>query len=155
MNNEFMETIAPHFDDIKKKFKKNIEKMNLEFNEDIFSQTIENCNKKLHNVSEDDAVKYLWKAFRNNTLRELQYLKNKNTINKILDDVIQTDYEVNEDFNEISKLIINKFGDELYQLFALHANGKPYRELEKMSIIRNLKYKFRRIREYVKKHYKL
>lgn len=153
-NNIFMETISPYFDEIKTVFPERISKMGLTFDDDVFSFTIEQCNKKIkEKLSKEDIIKYFWIAFRNNTFRELKYVRNKTT-DEIIEDIVQEDYNIDYEFNEVSKLIINKFGGKLYQLFALHANGKPYKELQKLTTISNLKYKFRCIREYIRENYK-
>lgn len=155
-NNIFMETISPYFDELETICRERANKMNLMFDEDVFLNTIEQCNKKItEKLSKEDTIKYFWTAFKNNTYRELLYARNKYTdeLNEDMD-IIEDDYDAHEDFNNVSKMIINKFGDKLYQLFALHANGKPYKELQKLTTISNLKYKFRCIRDYIRKNYK-
>lgn len=157
MVNRLMNIIAPCFKEIKEHFKTNINKNHLDFDEDIFVQTIESCNKSIPNeMHTDEAIHYLWKAFKNNTLREKTYARNKYKTKNIPPNIIDTSIEFNEDdYNNIKQLIIDKFGDELFQLFLAHANGKTYTELEKLTTIPNLQYKFRCIRNYVRKHYKL
>lgn len=149
-----MNAIAPYFNEIKEKFQNNIKRLNLEFNEDIFMESIEKCNKTIdRDVTSEEAINYLWKAFRNNTLRELKYYRANYIIYDIPEDIEDTKRIIDGDFQNISDLIINKFGDKLYHLFALHANGKTYKELAKYTTIKNLKYKFRCIREYVRENY--
>lgn len=153
-----MEYIAPRFNKIKNAFCDRIHNIGLHFDDDVFSQTIIQCNDKLSENNDntkitDDMLWYFWKAFKNNTLREFKYARNKITDEDIPEDIIEEEYDNSIDitFNEISNMIINKFGEELYQLFVLHANGTHYDELEKITNIQQIKYKFRKIREYIRK----
>lgn len=152
----FLNFIGANFRKLSNVFKKRMEKNNLPFDEDLFSDTILKCNEKLKdkNLSDDEIMGYFWMAFKTNTIREFKYLRN-NTINKIpdvSDDDNEDDY-VTEKFNRVTKLIIDKFGEELYRLFMLHVNGLSYDKLMRETKIHNLKYQFRKIREYVRNNY--
>lgn len=153
MGNKFMEYISDDFQKIKSSFEVGITRSGLAFDEDIFSDTIIKCNNKLdkENLTKNQMIYYFWMAFKNNTLRELGYLRN-NTTDEIPEDIIDDEpYEKeNDKFEKVSQLIIDKFGEELYQLFSLHANGTTYEDLYKITKQENLKYIFRRIREYVR-----
>ena len=93
---------------------------------------------------------YFWMAFKNNTLREIGYIRN-NTTDQIPEDIIdEYDDEKIDLFDVVTKLIIDEFGEEIYQLFSLHANGMTYEELYKITKKENLKYIFRKVREYVR-----
>lgn len=97
---------------------------------------------------------YFWTAFKNNTLRDLKYSRNKLRSDFPEDIVDEIDFEtITEDFEKISKMIILEFGEELFEYFVLHTNGMSYEKLYKLSNIDNLKYKFRRIRDYVRKNF--
>lgn len=56
-------------------------------------------------------------------------------------------------FDEICDMIRRNFGEEVFHLFWQHANGASYEEIEKSTSITNIKYRFRRIREYIRKYY--
>lgn len=152
--NKFMESISEQFNNIKEDFKCKISRIGLSFNDDIFSDTIIKCNNNLKNKNcgQKEMISYFWQAFKNNTLRELYYSRNKlkEELNANIKEHEETDVI---DFDAVSNLIIKNFGCELYQLFALHANGTTYEELSKISDINNLKYRFRCIRKFVRDHY--
>lgn len=154
MNNLFLNRIASKFQSIHEKFQLNMIKLGLVFDEDIFVDTLLKCNDKLvkEGLCDKDIISYFWIAFKNNTLREFKYLRNQTT-----DEIPETLFDDSDGstdlFDEVTKLIIDKFGVEMYQLFVLHANGTSYDELYKITKMDKLKYKFRRIREYVKSKY--
>lgn len=155
-SSNFMESISNQFNSIKEDFKCKITRIGLSFNEDIFSDTIIKCNIKLKdkNCNQKDMISYFWQAFKNNTLRELYYSRNKLT-DELTIDIKDEIYNLNNiDFDKVSQMIIDKFGCELYQLFVLHANGTSYEQLDKMTHIYNLKYRFRCIRKYIRENYK-
>lgn len=88
-------------------------------------------------------------------MRELYYSKNK-LKSELTIDIKDEINDINQiDFDKVSQLIIDEFGCELYQLFALHANGTSYEELSKLTDIDNIKYKFRCIRKFVRENYKI
>lgn len=152
MKQEFLTYVANNFKSIKNKFELQIKRVGLSFDEDIFSDTILKCNEKLKesNINDKEMLYYFWMAFKNNTLREIGYLRN-NTTDQIPEDIIDDDDEEKIDlFDVVTKLIIDEFGEEIYQLFSLHANGMTYEELYKITKQENLKYTFRKVREYVR-----
>lgn len=153
----FMESISEQFNSIKEDFKCKIKRIGLSFDEDIFSDTIIKCNNNLKDrkCNKKDMISYFWQAFKNNTLRELYYSRNK-LRGELTIDIKDEPYNIEEiDFDKVSQMIIDEYGCELYQLFALHANGTSYEELSKLTDINNVKYKFRCIRKYIRDNYKL
>ena len=152
MKQEFLTYVANNFKTIKNKFELQIKRVGLSFDEDIFSDTILKCNEKLKesNINDKEMLYYFWMAFKNNTLREIGYIRN-NTTGQIPEDIIdEYDDEKIDLFDVVTKLIIDEFGEEIYQLFSLHANGMTYEELYKITKKENLKYIFRKVREYVR-----
>lgn len=152
MKQEFLTYVANNFKTIKNKFELQIKRVGLSFDEDIFSDTILKCNEKLKesNINDKEMLYYFWMAFKNNTLREIGYIRN-NTTDQIPEDIIdEYDDEKIDLFDVVTKLIIDEFGEEIYQLFSLHANGMTYEELYKITKKENLKYIFRKVREYVR-----
>lgn len=155
--NNFMESISKQFNNIREDFKCKIKRIGLSFDDDIFSDTIIKCNNNLkdRHFTQKDMISYFWQAFKNNTLRELYYSKNK-LKSELTIDIKDEINDINQiDFDKVSQLIIDEFGCELYQLFALHANGTSYEELSKLTDIDNIKYKFRCIRKFVRENYKI
>ena len=152
MKQTFLTYVANNFKTIKNKFELQIKRVGLSFDEDIFSDTILKCNEKLKesNINDKEMLYYFWMAFKNNTLREIGYIRN-NTTDQIPEDIIdEYDDEKIDLFDVVTKLIIDEFGEEIYQLFSLHANGMTYEELYKITKKENLKYIFRKVREYVR-----
>ena len=152
MKQKFLTYVANNFKTIKNKFELQIKRVGLSFDEDIFSDTILKCNEKLKesNINDKEMLYYFWMAFKNNTLREIGYIR-KNTTDQIPEDIIdEYDDEKIDLFDVVTKLIIDEFGEEIYQLFSLHANGMTYEELYKITKKENLKYIFRKVREYVR-----
>ena len=148
--------VSEKFYEIKNRFKTKILHLVFIFDEDIFSDTLLKCNDTLSKRSLDRSkmIFYFWTAFKNNTLRDLKYSRNKLRSDFPEDIVDEIDFEtITEDFEKISKMIILEFGEELFEYFVLHTNGMSYEKLYKLSNIDNLKYKFRRIRDYVRKNF--
>ena len=144
MKQEFLTYVANNFKTIKNKFELQIKRVGLSFDEDIFSDTILKCNEKLKesNINDKEMLYYFWMAFKNNTLREIGYIRN-NTTDQIPEDIIdEYDDEKIDLFDVVTKLIIDEFGEEIYQLFSLHANGMTYEELYKITKKENLKYTY-------------
>lgn len=154
--NTLLEKVAENFKTIRDGFRKRISKCGLKFDEDVFSDTLIKCDERLADreyIGDKEMMAYFWTAFKTNTLRELKYARN-NVTDEIPDIPDEgSDYDdVDEMFVSVSRLIRDKFGDEMYRLFTLHANGKSYEELEAESGHDDLRYRFRRIREYVRKN---
>lgn len=153
--NRFMFFLSKNFQEIKENFKRQITALGFVFDDDVFSETIIKCNEKIdekyQNLNDDEMINYFWQAFRINTMRELKYLRNNTTDTfPVLYENEETSYEK---FENVSEMIISRFGEDLYNLFMLHANGMSYKELGKISDIKNLKYQFRCVREYVRENY--
>lgn len=155
MVNGFLNTIANKFKNVKDDFMCNIMRLGFAFDYDVFSDTLVRCNEKLvrDDLCENDMLSYFWRAFKNNTLRELGYTRNKTTdqIPERIDE--QSENNPCERLNEVKGIIVKKFGEELYRLFVLHTNGASYDELKDMTNNNKLKYSFRRIREFVRQRY--
>lgn len=154
----FLSYIGKRFNDVKSSFKTKISRIGLAFDEDIFSDTLIKCHENIsrRSMGENNMIFYFWTAFKNNTLRDLKYSRNKLRSEFPEDIEDEIDFEtVTDDFDKISQMIILEFGNELYEYFVLHSNGVSYGKLQQMSDIDNLKYRFRRIREYVRQNYSI
>lgn len=161
-NNTFINVIGKHFNEIKTKFMKQIQSLGFTFDNDVFSDTMIKCNDKYtkKNATDEEMINYFWGAFKMNTLREFNYSRNKYredisavTENDDIEDVTDNIY-YEDDYEKVSNMIIDEFGLDLYKLFCLHANGMKYKDLVKTIDPRELHYKFKQIREYVRKNYK-
>lgn len=164
-DNIFINFIGKHFNDIKGKFQTQIRKLGFEFDHDVFYDTMLKCNTKFFDETalEEEMENYFWTAFKNNTMRELRYARNKNnegedTINEeslgTTEDDNENDDNIIEDYVKVSNMIIDEFGMDLYKLFSLHANGTQYKDLVPKDKINDIKYQFRKIRDYVRNNYK-
>lgn len=156
MDNVFLTVIAKHLDEITKKFTAQIKKIGLTFDNDVFYDTMLKCNSKYkkNESTDDEMINYFWGAFKMNTMREINYSRNKKRENiSALTDDIEDEVYYEDDYEKISKMIIEKFGLDLYKLFSLHANGMKYKDLVKTIDKKELHYKFKQIREYVRENY--
>lgn len=154
--NPFLSCIGEKFYEIKKSFKTKIMRFGFIFDEDIFSDTLLKYNDTLskRSLGKNRMLFYFWTAFKNNTLRNLNYSRNKLRSEFPEDVADEIDFEtITEDFEKISRMIVLEFGEEMYEYFVLHANGMSYENLLKMSNVDNLKYRFRRIREFVRHNF--
>lgn len=153
MDDEYMNKIGEKFNALKKCFSSKINKLGFPFNEDVFVDTIISCGEQpvIKQLSDKEILGYLWVAFKNNTVRELNYSRNKTT--NVIPDIIDDDCD-NELFLKISNIIIDEFGEDLYNLFILHANGLKYSKIETLTDKPNIRYEFRKIRNFVREKIK-
>lgn len=142
----FLDNVALNYEKIISLFKSRSASTGLSFDYDILADTILKCNDTVPNIS--DCTAYLWTAYKHNMIQHAQHTNEVN-IDDTNVDVMDDDECV--DFNDVEQLIVDKFGDELYQLFVKHCNGETYGKLSKED--KKLKYKFRRIREFVRLNY--
>lgn len=129
-----------------------------ELDEDIFHNTILKCSEveKLETMSESAILDYLYRAFRQNMMREKQYHRNKMT------DPITEDTEINvfqdENFSEnydyikLTKYLNQTYGEKLVELlFMWKIDGYSIKELEKKFNIVNLNRKLNKIIKDIKR----
>lgn len=107
-------------------------------------------------ISFESIEKYVCKSYRINCKREKMYYRNsKECAFENFDGFEVADQETKDtDILERIGLDVSlKFSPELRQLFARHVyNNISINELEKESGIKNLKYKFKKIRDYLRHH---
>ena len=74
---DFINVIGRGYYKIKNCFYKGLQKYGLYFDDDIFSETLIMCNNKLNGaqISDEDAIKYFWVSFKNNTIKEQEKIK--------------------------------------------------------------------------------
>lgn len=155
--NNLLIIVSQHFDDILNRAKAYAFKCGFNFDYDIFMDTILNCNEHLNkpdtNMPYENCLLYILKAFRNNTIKTIS---NSPIMCNISDDMECYDTHFNTTnkniiYDTVLNIIRTKFGDNILNLFILHCNGVKYKSLIQKSGIRNLKYKFRCIREFMRK----
>lgn len=155
--NVFFHNIEPRFKTFKSKIKKLAHKNNIEFDEDVFMDTIIRCSATFskENPSDEDIDIYFWTAFKQNNFSIFSRNKFRNTINfdDFGDGIINEEY--NTDIDEIVDLIKNevknKFGDVIYDAWILHVcNNYTYSELEENGYEGlNLHNEFRQIKRHI------
>lgn len=144
----FWEMVGGRLAEIKRTFAERSRSRGLEYDEDVLDDTIERCAGKFGTGgSDEEMMAYLWTAFRNNTVRELGYARNRTEGMDEYTDIEDEVDVVDDMYEDVSGFIRSEFGEEAFALFFAHANGTPYDELEKMSEGLNLRYLFRKIRE--------
>lgn len=104
----FLKEVAPLLSQYECKWRKYYNEIGLEFDIDILNDTILKCYDTISRLGckdgQKESMNYLFKAFKMNTLRELQYARNK--YREIVDDVeilgdqfesSQSDYKIVKD----------------------------------------------------------
>lgn len=156
-DNVFIRNIEPRFKSFKKKIEKMSKKYNVEFDEDIFMDTIISCMQTFStkDATDTDIENYFWIAFKQKTFSNFSRNKFRDTINfdNFGDDIIDEYY--NKDIDEIVDLIKSEvkaeFGDKIYDAWILHVcNDYTYIELEKIGYEGlNLHNEFRQIKRHI------
>ena len=132
----FLQEIAPLLSQYEHKWRKYFSEIGLEFDIDILNDTIVKCYDTISRLGckegQKESMNYLFKAFKMNTLRELQYARNK--YRKIVDDVeilgdqfedISSDYKITKDlwiefqFNYVLKEVEMCWDKNSFYLFKL------------------------------------
>ena len=119
----------------------------LEFDEDIFRDTLLTCMEKV--TDESFFGNYLFIAFKTNLFREKQY--HRNSMRGEMPE--NYEYDVNNtesyiEWNNLQEVLIKKFGQELVDLFNKRLSGYTIKELEDESHITGLNYRFKKIMGY-------
>lgn len=151
---DLFEAVKDDLDGIKQQFRKQTLRKGLIFDEDIFSDTLAKCNKVFRERKMDrkTGMSYFWSAFKTNTLRERNYSRNKYRVDSSMLDYLDVLPESNEDvFDAVKDIIVKKFGEDAFNLFLAHACGATYDELEDENKRNDLRYLFRKIRDFVRK----
>lgn len=80
MSDDFLNIVANDYDSIKARFKEWTGLNNMMFDEDVFHDTILKCETTLKDkeITEEQAIRYLWKAYQTNAIRETRYVRNRN-----------------------------------------------------------------------------
>lgn len=153
---DFLLCVSTNYNGIKTSFKSYLYKSKMRFDEDVFHTTIINCystisNNDININSQDDVIKYLFSSFRMNIKRNSLYSDNRpkseiSTIERISNDDISTTCDVSLIYDIIAK----NFDSFIAELYFEHLNGKNIEDLEIDHQVKNLKYKFSKIKKYLK-----
>lgn len=155
-NYAFMEMVAKHYNEIKKTFIINVQALKMEFNEDIFHDTILKCSATYKDDIKDfKKIKaYLWVSYKINVLNKLQRTKHMENIDELEGfDIIDDIYipEIDEIFDIVREELTNKFGEFSTNIWLEHIiMEKEYEEIEEEYGINNVHYLFKKIRKYIR-----
>lgn len=156
--NLFFRNVEPRFEAFKQNICAIARKSGIEFDEDIFMETIIKCMKTFstENATNTDVDRYFWKAFKLNTFTKAT--RNKQIhfvdIDTILDMPDEEPY--NDDIDTMAEMVEvevrRKYGDRVYEAWRHHiCDDKTYKELEEMGYVgMNLHDTFRNIKNYLK-----
>lgn len=156
LKNPFFANIEPRFDAFKAKMCKLAHKHKVDFDEDVFMDTIIRCMKTFTDktTNNNEVDKYFWTAFRQNMLSA----KTRNKFKEIVqvDTIIgRIDDDVyNSDIDELVVMIENEvrreFGDKVYEAWYLHTcEDKTYKELEALGYGTGLHNEFKHIKRHI------
>lgn len=157
--NRIFQIIEEKYDEIKIKFLKSSKNsLNMPFNEDVFHDTIINCSKINwdNNISDNDIINYMYKAYKQNVLRENNYAYNKLSveIDKLPDIPVNDNFEYQDLIFNIQKYIVDKYGEQTFnQCYDWIVNNKSIREIEEIYQTNNLTYKLKKIKNEVAKKF--
>lgn len=160
-SNVFFDNIKNRFNSFKKKVKQFSKKSNIEFNEDVFMDTLIKCSNTFQNkdATDNDIDLYFFKSYKQNIITEY----NKNIFDKDVEiekfEDIFIDETYNYDIDEIISIIKNEvkneFGDDVYNAWILHVcNDYTYEELIENGFENlNLHNEFRQIKRHILQKY--
>ena len=154
MNGEqFINYINDNYFDIKNKFLTAISLNTI--NEDIFHDTIIKCYDLLNENKIDinngqNARAYLFASYRMNLYRNKLYANNKPKLN-LLD--VDLEYNNNTDYicdiHMLNDKLLSEFDDKTIEMFFNFMLGDTIPNLQRKYNVKNLKYQFKKIRNYI------
>ena len=168
----FLEEIAPLISQYEMKWRKYFAEIGLAFDVDILSDTVLKCYETISRLGcrdgQKESMNYLFKAFKQNSIRELQYARNK--YREIVDDVEalgdqfeggQTDYKIAKDlwtefqFNYLLREVELMFDKKAFYLFKLkYVLQLPDAEIVKKTKNTTWKKDLKEITKYLKTYVK-
>ena len=155
-NYAFMERVAEHYNEIKKSFIVNAQALKMEFDEDIFHDTLLKCSVTYKDDIDDfKKIKaYLWVSYKINVLNKLQRTKHMENIDELIDfDIIDEEYvpEIDEMFDMVREELTLEFGEYITNIWFEHiVLEKEYEEIEEEYGIKNVHYQFKKIRKFIR-----
>lgn len=168
----FLKEIAPLISQYEMKWRKYFAEIGLAFDIDILNDTVLKCYDTIARLGckdgQKESMNYLFKAFKQNSIRELQYARNK--YREIVDDVEalgdqfesgQTDYKIAKDlwiefqFNYLLREVELMFDKKDFYLFKLKfVLQLPDEEIAKKTKNTNWKKDLKEITKYLKTNVK-
>lgn len=168
----FLKEVAPLLSQYELKWRKYFKEIGLAFDIDILNDTVLKCYNTIARLGCKDGQKqsmnYLFKAFKQNSIRELQYARNK--YREMVDDVealgdqfesSQTDYKIAKDlwiefqFNYILREVELMFNKKDFYLFKLkYVLQLPDAEILKKTKNKKWKKDLKEITKYLKNNVK-
>lgn len=168
----FLKEIAPLISQYEMKWRKYFAEIGLAFDIDILNDTILKCYDTIARLGckdgQKESMNYLFKAFKQNSIRELQYARNK--YREIVDDVEalgdqfesgQADYKIAKDlwiefqFNYLLREVELMFDKKDFYLFKLkYVLQLPDEEIAKKTKNTNWKKDLKEITKYLKTNVK-
>lgn len=168
----FLKEIAPLISQYEMKWRKYFAEIGLAFDIDILNDTILKCYDTIARLGckdgQKESMNYLFKAFKQNSIRELQYARNK--YREIVDDVEalgdqfesgQIDYKIAKDlwiefqFNYLLREVELMFDKKDFYLFKLkYVLQLPDEEIAKKTKNTNWKKDLKEITKYLKTNVK-
>jgi hypothetical protein len=156
LKNPFFANIEPRFEAFKEKMCKMAHKNKVDFDEDVFMDTIVRCMKTFTDktTTNNEVDKYFWTAFRQNMLSAKTRNKFKEVVQ--IDTIIERidDGEYNPDIDELVVIIEDEvrreFGNKIYEAWYLHiCENKTYKELEALGYGNGLHNEFKHIKRHI------
>lgn len=168
----FLKEVAPLLSQYELKWRKYFAEIGLAFDIDILNDTVLKCYNTIARLGckdgQKESMNYLFKAFKQNSIRELQYARNK--YREIVDDVealgdqfesSQTDYKIAKDlwiefqFNYILREVELMFNKKDFYLFKLkYVLQLPDAEILKKTKNKKWKKDLKDITKYLKNNVK-
>ena len=168
----FLKEVAPLLSQYELKWRKYFAEIGLAFDIDILNDTVLKCYNTIARLGckdgQKESMNYLFKAFKQNSIRELQYARNK--YREIVDDVealgdqfesSQTDYKIAKDlwiefqFNYILREVELMFNKKDFYLFKLkYVLQLPDAEILKKTKNKKWKKDLKEITKYLKNNVK-
>lgn len=155
-NYGFLEIVSGHYKEIKQCFILNTNKLKIEFDEDVFHDTIIKCGEIYKDDTNDyKKVKaYLWVSYKTNVLNKLKRTKRMECFEELTDfDNIDEEYipEMDEMMDIVRYELYQEFDADIVDLWFKHiVENKEYKELEEECGIHNIHYQFKRIRKFIR-----
>lgn len=150
----FLEYVGEHYEELKKKWSERLKKQGYQFNEDIFQDTILKVHSNII-TDEDfngDIEGYFYKAFIQNTKRDLKYSYHKR------DDTIDVSKYMDEIPNDDPLILLEEIEDKVKDLddiekhlfLIYYMTEITYKDLEDLTGIKGMRYRIKKITDKIK-----
>ena len=154
--NNFLTFVGNNYTIIKRKISFWAYRNGQKLNEDVFHNTILNCNDSIINNNlvfrnDNEVYAYIFSSYRTNLLRDKVYANNKPK-NELVEcvRVDNENYILDYCDNSIIKdNVVNKFGEKSYEILMEHMGGESTKELQDKHGIKNMKGKIKKIKNFI------